>query len=429
MTAGSSNTPRVVVTGVGVVSPVGTGNDAFWQRLVNGQSGIGFLEAFSNLSLPSKLAAEVRDFDPLKYLRQKKMLKVMSRDIQLGVSAAALAMHDAVLSRGAVDPDRLGVAFGAGRISTTPEELAEAAAWCAVDQSFEYDLWGEDSMGQIYPLWLLKQLPNMPACHVAIDHDARGHNNTITSREASALLALSEAVHVIRRGAADCMIVGACGSDIHPIDIARLNLYDNLSRHDDPARACRPFDMNRDGSIVGEGAAAFILEDYDFARARGADIYAEVLAVAAGCDGKGYLNGAGGTGLVRAIQAALRQAQIEPREIGHINADGKSTKRDDLVEARAYHRALGDSAETIPVTGLKSYFGNFDAGSGAVELAGSLLALRHRVVPFTLNYETPDPSCRLNVIHHEPHRLKNLTALSVNRTAMGQSAAAIIRAL
>ncbi len=429
MTAGSSNTPRVVVTGVGVVSPVGTGNDAFWQRLVNGQSGIGFLEAFSNLSLPSKLAAEVRDFDPLKYLRQKKMLKVMSRDIQLGVSAAALAMHDAVLSRGAVDPDRLGVAFGAGRISTTPEELAEAAAWYGVDQSFEYDLWGEDSMGQIYPLWLLKQLPNMPACHVAIDHDARGHNNTITSREASALLALSEAVHVIRRGAADCMIVGACGSDIHPIDIARLNLYDNLSRHDDPARACRPFDMNRDGSIVGEGAAAFILEDYDFARARGADIYAEVLAVAAGCDGKGYLNGAGGTGLVRAIQAALRQAQIEPREIGHINADGKSTKRDDLVEARAYHRALGDSAETIPVTGLKSYFGNFDAGSGAVELAGSLLALRHRVVPFTLNYETPDPSCRLNVIHHEPHRLKNLTALSVNRTAMGQSAAAIIRAL
>ena len=134
-------------------------------------------------------------------------------------------------------------------------------------------------------------------------------------------------------------------------------------------------------------------------------------------------------GLVRAVQSALRKAQIEPQEIGHINAHGKSTKRDDFVESRAYHRSLGSSAERIPVTGMKSYFGNFDAGSGAVELAGSLLALRHRTVPFTLNYETPDPHCRLNVIHHEPYRIKNLTALSVNRTVMGQSAAAIVRAL
>lgn len=429
MTAGSIQIPRVVITGVGVVSPVGIGNDAFWESLISGRSGIGLLKAFPNFNLPSKLAAEVTEFDPLQFLRQKKMLKVMSRDIQLGVSSAALAMRDADLERGHIEPDRLGVVFGAGRISTTPEELAEAADYCTGEKSFDYRLWGEDSMGQIYPLWLLKQLPNMPACHVAIDHDARGPNNTITSREASALLALSEAVYTIQRGSADCMIVGACGSDIHPVDIARLNLYENLSPQDDPTRACRPFDMDRDGCIVGEGAASFVLENYEHARARGADIYAEVLGVAAGCDGKGYLNGAGGTGLVRAIQSALRKAQIDPSEIGHINAHGKSTKRDDLVESRAYHRALGDASERIPVTGLKSYFGNFDAGSGAVELAGSLLALRHGMVPFTLNYETPDPNCRLNVIHHEPYRLKNFTALSVNRTAMGQSAAAIVRAL
>lgn len=429
MTAGSKQLPRVVITGVGVVSPVGIGNDAFWESLILGRSGIGLLKAFPNFNLPSKLAAEVPEFDPLQYLRQRKMLKVMSRDIQLGVSSASLAMRDAGLERGTIDPDRLGVVFGAGRISTTPEELAEAADYCTGEKSFDYRLWGEDSMGQIYPLWLLKQLPNMPACHVAIDHDARGPNNTITSREASALLALSEAVYTIQRDSADCMIVGACGSDIHPVDIARLNLYENLSPQDDPTRACRPFDMDRDGCIVGEGAASFVLENYERAVARGADIYAEVLGVAAGCDGKGYLNGAGGTGLVRAIQSALRKAQIDPSEIGHINAHGKSTKRDDLVESRAYHRALGDASEKIPVTGLKSYFGNFDAGSGAVELAGSLLALRHGMVPFTLNYETPDPNCRLNVIHHEPHRLKNFTALSVNRTAMGQSAAAIVRAL
>jgi 3-oxoacyl-[acyl-carrier-protein] synthase II len=418
-----------VITGVGVVSPVGIGNDPFWSSLVGGRSGIRSLRSFPHEHLPCKLAAEIESFDPLRYLKQRKLLKVMSRDIQLGVSAAALAMEDARLVQGDVDPDRLGVVFGAGPISSAPHELVEAAAACVKGGRFDFDHFGEDCLSLISPLWLLPQLPNMPACHVSIENDARGPNNTITSREASAILALSEAVNTIDRGAADCMIVGACGSDVHPVDIARLWLVENLSRHDDPARACRPFDIDRDGCIPGEGAAAFTVESYEFARRRGANIYAEVLAAAGGCDGRGFQNGAGGTGLVRAIQSAVSQAGIEPREIGHINAHGKATRRDDLVEARAYHRALGTAAETIPVTGLKSYFGTFDAGAGAVELAGSILALRHGSVPFTLNHERPDPECRLNVVHHEPLDLRNRTALSVNRTEMGQSAAAIIRAL
>lgn len=429
MTAGLSNSPRAVITGVGVVSPVGIGIDAFWRNLLAGRSGIGFLKAFPHENLPSKLAAEIADFDPLKYLRQKKMLKVMSRDIQLGVGAASLAMEDAELGRGDIDPDRMGVVYGAGKMSSTPQELAQAAEFCANEDGFDFDLFGEDSMAQICPLWLLRQLPNMPACHVSIEHDARGPNNTITSREASALLALGEAVNMIQRGVVDCMIVGACGANVHPVDIARLNLMEHLSREDDPGHACRPFDINRDGCIVGEGAAAFIVENYEFARARGAEIYAEILAVAGGCDGNGYLNGAGGQGLVRAIESALRKAQLQPEDIGHINAHGKATRRDDVVEARAYHRALGDIATKVPVVGLKSYFGTFDAGSGAVELAGSILALRHGVVPITLNHDNPDPNCRLNVVHDEPCRVQNRVALSVNRTAMGQSVAAIVRSI
>ena len=205
----------------------------------------------------------------------------------------------------------------------------------------------------------------MPACHVAIEHDAQGPNNTITSGEASALLALSEAMRVIAANRADVMIVGACSSNIHPVDIARLNLFDTLSqRAGDPTRACRPFDRDRDGTIVGEGAAVFVVERYEHAIARGADIYAEVLAVSGGCDGHGHRNGAGGTGVVRAIQHVLRRSRIEPHEIGHINAHGKGTQRDDRVESRAYHQSLGDQASRIPVTALKSYFGNFDAGSG-----------------------------------------------------------------
>lgn len=429
MVALKSELPRVVITGVGVVSPVGIGKDAFWRSLLEGRSGIGFLKAFSNERLPCRLAAEIEDFNPLCFVRRKKLLKVMSRDIQLGVGAASLAMSDARLSQGDFDPDRLGVIYGAGRIPSKPQELAGAAAFCTRGDSFHFELFGEECLNQISPLWLLPQLPNMPACHVAIEHDARGPNNTITCREASPLLALAEAVHTIQRGAADCMIVGACGSDVHPVDIARLSLVEDLSHRDDPEKACRPFDIDRNGGILGEGAAAFVIEDYNFARRRGADIYAEVLAAAGGCDGSGDQAAAGGTGLVRSIAAVLRKSGVLPQEIGHINGHGRSTKRDDLLEARAYHRALGSAAETIPVMGLKSYFGTFDAGTGAVELAASVLGLRHGVIPFTRNYETPDPLCGLNVVHAEPLTLKSRTSLKVNRTEMGQSAAAILRAI
>jgi len=421
----------VVVTGLGVASPIGIGNEAFWNSLKAGRCGIDYLRAFPTENLPSKLAAEIDDFDPLNFVTQKKFLKVMSRDIQLGVSAAAMAMADAGLKAGDVDPYRLGVEFGAGRIATAPDELAEAVAHCSGGgETFQFTRWGDDGMGSVAPLWLLRQLPNMPACHVSIEYDARGPNNTITSRDASALLALSEAVGVIQRGAADCMIVGACSSNIDPVDITKLSLYEGLSRRDDdPHRACRPFDFERDGAIVGEGAATFIVEEYSHAVHRDAEIYAEILGVAGGCDGTGYSNGAGGTGLVRAISSALAQSGLRPDELGHINAHGKSTQRDDLVESRAYHRALGDAAESIPVTALKSYFGHFDAGSGAVELAGSLLAIRHGEVPATLSYEIPDPRCRLNIVHDGPMRQNLRTALSVNRTAVGQSAAAVIRAV
>lgn len=422
--------PRVVVTGVGVISPVGIGKDRFWYNLTQGNSGIGLLESLSASGLPSKLAAEIKDFDPRNYVYQKKFLKVMSRDIQLGVCAASLAMKDAGLAAGDVDPDRLGVEFGAGHISFTPDELAEAARDFSDPSLREgYTRWGEDSLGKIAPLWLLRQLPNMPACHVAIEHDARGPNNTITCADASPLLAMQEAMRCINSGRADAMIVGACSSNIHPVDIARISLFDSLSRQDDPQRACRPFDRNRDGTVVGEGAAVFVLENYSHAVARGADIYCEVLAVGAGCDGQGYENGAGGRGLVRAMESAMSRSGITPRDLGHINAHGKSTRRDDWVESRAYHQALGTEAERIPVTALKSFFGNFDAASGAVELAGSILALRKGEIPMTLNYENPDPLCRLNVIRDQPLQLRSSVAMSVNRTAMGQSAAAVLRAV
>ena len=187
-------------------------------------------------------------------------------------------------------------------------------------------------MGRIAPLWLLKRLPNMPACHIAIQHDARGPNNTITSRDASALLALAEGFRVIERGAADAMIVGACSSNIHPVDLTKFNLFEDLSKRDeDPQSACRPFDATRDGTIVGEGSAAFVIERFEHAVRRGAPIYAEVLGVGAGCDGASLAPGTGGRGISHAVKSALRRAEIQPREIGHINAHGKSTQQLSLI--------------------------------------------------------------------------------------------------
>jgi len=413
---------RVVVTGIGVVSPIGIGSEAFWSSLHKGRGGIERLQTYHGDSLPTKLAAEVSDFDPLQYLPSQKVLKVMSRDIQLGVAASHMAIVDAGLNRGMLAPERVGVSFGAGRISSRPEELSEAAR--------SHGDWNQDSLERITPMWLLKRLPNMPACHVSIGLDARGPNNTITSRDTSALLAMAEGVGVIERGAADCMVVGASASFIHPVDLVKLGLVEMLSqRDDDPANACRPFDAARDGTVLGEGAAAFVIERLDHARARGVNCYAEILGVGAGCDGRrGSDPDHAGEGLVHAITAALAGAGLAPGDLGHINAQAKGAPVEDRVEALALQRVLGDRAAAVPVTALKSYFGHFDAGSGAVELAGSLLALRHRFLPATLGFRSPDPGCELDIVSGEGRALENPVALSINRCVFGQSAAVVVRA-
>lgn len=422
---------RIVITGLGIVSPIGIGKDAFWAGLSEGRSAIRHLSSIPNANLFSKMGAEILDFQPEEHLYHKKLIKVMSRDMQLGVASASMAYKDSGVGAEYYDPEKVGVVFGSGHISTTPQELIEAARESDDPEELQQmTRWGEDRMGKIPPLWLLKQLPNMPACHVAIEHNAQGPNNTITSRESSALLALGEARRTILRGAADCMIVGACSSPIDPIDLARLNLFESLSRREDePHKACRPFDRDRDGTVLGEGAATFVLETYENALRRGANIYGELLAVGAGCDTSRVDQPGKGEGLSNAINQCLKQSRIEPREIGHINAHGKSTQWDDYLEAQAYRRSFGDVADTIPVIGLSSYFGSFDAGTGAVELAGSLLALNHAELPMTLNYDNPDPRCKLNVVGEPSRRLSNSLALSVNRTNLGQSAACLIRTI
>lgn len=411
---------EVVVTGLGVLSPIGIGREALWAALCRGQSGVGPIRSFDASALPVRIAAELRDFDPKRYVANRKQLKVMCRDAQLGVAAARLACREAGVETGKIDPDRFGVVLGADRICASLDDSEPTYRACIVEGRFDFGRWGAEGMAASFPLNFLKVLPNMIASHVSIIHDARGPNNTIHQSEASSLLAISEAMGVIQRGAADVMLAGGASSQISPFDAIRHCIMGNLShRQDDPPAAMRPFDADRDGQVWGEGAAVFVLESRLHAEARGATIFARLLGAASACDPPA---GESGWGLRRAMQLALRQAKIDVAQLGHLNAHGLSTQEGDRIEARAIHEVTPD----VPVTAPKSYFGNLGAATGAVEMAVSVLALGAGLVPGTLNYHRPDPSCPIQVIGGEPLNSAKPSALLVNRTAVGQAVALVL---
>jgi len=418
-----SQSIEVVVTGIGVVSPIGIGKESFWAALCAGQSGIGKIKSFDPEGLPVAIAAEIDDFDPRPFVAKRKNLKVMCRDAQLGVAASSLACEDANLAIGDVDPERFGVVLGADRICSTMEESEQGYRACMVDGRFDYHRWATEGMAGIFPLNLLKVLPNMLASHISITHDARGPNNTIHHAEVSGLAAVGEAAAVIRRGAADAMLAGGASSQMAPLDCVRRCVMGILSRQQvDPAAAVRPFDADRDGQVWGEGAAIFVLENRRHAEARGADILAHLLSYATTFEPHSHTGVPQGIGLRRAMRLALDRAGIGGRQLGHVNAHGLSTVQDDQIEARA----LLDVVPSVPVTAPKSFFGNLGAAGGAMEMAASVLALDAAVVPATLNYQRPDPSCPLQVIRDEPMHSMPMPALLVNRTWNGQAAAAVV---
>jgi len=417
-----SSLPEVVITGIGVVSPIGIGYEAVERSLASGTSGVRPLELFDSDEFAVRVGAEVIDFDPKLYVTPRKSLKVMSRQIQLAFAAAQMASQAAGVGPDAVQADRLGVVFGADMIPIEPNELADAFRSCIRDGKFAFDRWDERAMAEMFPLWLLKYLPNMPACHVAIAHDARGPNNTIVLAEASSLLAIAEGMHVIERGLADVMIVGGTGSRLHPLTWACRDNVLHSPRRDQPSQISRPFDADRDGMVYGEGSAAFILESRKFAEARGAKIFGRIMSCANYYEpctpGRPFQ----GNAIRSAITQSLRNAQIEPRDLGHVNAHGLSTVEHDKAEARAIRETLGD----VPVTALKSYFGNLGGGTGAVEMIGSLAAFQTGHIPYTLNYQHADPACPVNVVQGAPHATNRHTALVLNQTSMGQAVAMVL---
>jgi 3-oxoacyl-[acyl-carrier-protein] synthase II len=419
---GQSKKSTAVITGAGVVCPIGIGVDSFWQSLMDGRSGIGPFPLLRETPMPVRFGGYIGDFEPKQHVQPRKSLKVMSREVQLGFAAAALAVTDAELTRPVTNPDRFGVVFGSDMIYCELSELAEVYRNCLVDQEFDFGRWGEQAMSDMNPLWLLKYLPNMVACHIGIAHDARGHNNTITLGEASSLIALAEAVRVIERGHADVMITGGTGSRLSMTALMYRGDGDLSHRVDNPIAASRPFDSDRDGIVNGEGAGAFVLESRSHAEARGARILVEVAGCGVGHEPRSNGDCEAASGIRRAITLALADSQLERGALDHVNARGLSSVAEDAAEARVISDLLGD----VPVTAPKSYFGSLGAGTGAVEMAASVIAFDRGEVPATMNYETPDPRCPINVISGRPKRIEREAAVVLNQAGTGQAAAVVL---
>jgi 3-oxoacyl-[acyl-carrier-protein] synthase II len=415
---------RAVITGIGILSPLGLDAASTWSAMNAGQSGVRALTLFDASQYPVSFGGELPGFDARKALagkEERKAIKMMARPIIVGVAGANAAMADAGIKKGQLDPDRFGVEFGSSLIPTDLDDLIQAAAIAFKGAPGEVDFakWGKEGIPTIQPLWMLKYLPNMVACHTSIFHDARGPNNSVTQTDVAGLLAMGEAFRILQRDKADFFLTGAGDAKLNVLSLSRQCLFADLSRRaDTPQKACRPFDKDRDGAVIGEGAGVFALEELDHAKKRGAKIYGELIGFGAAFD-RDFT----GDGIVRAIGAAMKQADVTPTDIDHVNAHGQSTVKGDAWEARAIAKVFG---KDMPVFAGKSYMGSLSAAAAPVELTASLFAMRDGTLPPTLNYETPDPECPINVIR-EPRKVQKPHVLKLSMTELGQVGAAVVR--
>lgn len=419
--------PRdVVVTGLGVVSPLGVGCESFWANLQSGASGVSVLPEFVDSGLPFRFGGLVSGFDGKDFVQPRKTLKVMSREIQIGYSSAILAMRNAGLEKGSVEPERLGVVMGSELLYGELEELREAFIAASPNHEFQWPLWADSAMKNLFPLWMLKYLPNMAACHIGIAHDARGPNNSIVQGDVSSLLAIAESASVIRRGHADVVITGGSGSYVAYAAIAFRGWQHLTAWTGDGQVVPRVFDKRHDGFVLGEGAGSLVLESREHAEKRGAKILAEV----AGTSSRFQKPLAAGDraavqpthGIVASIEAAMKAANLTPDQLGHVAAGSSGIPEADRAEAQAIAKTLGD----VPVTAYKSRFGHLGAGSSAVEAVAAVLAMQHGMVPVTRNCETLDPACPIRVVTEKtggPVTGRPASALVLSQAPMGQCAA------
>ena len=420
---------RVVITGMGCITPLGTRPEQLWERLQNGESGVGYTEAFDASEFPTKFSAEVRDWSIADEGEDSELWSSRGRHSNFAAGAAKQAVSAADIV-GNVDPLRFGVYLGSGEGQQNFDAFAKMilAAMDDGDESLDVAAFVKKGIEILNPIDELEQEPNMPAAHLASMFDAQGPNINCLTACAASSQAIGEARELIRRGDVDVMLSGGTHSMIHPFGVTGFNLLTALStRNDNPQAASRPFDRDRDGFVLGEGAAMLVLEELEHARSRGAEIYGEI---------KGYGSTADafritdthpeGRGAIRCIQSALDDAGIVAEQIQYINAHGTGTSVNDKVETLAIKQALGETAYKIPVSSTKSMMGHLIAAAGATEVIVCLLAMRDGVLPPTINYENPDPDCDLDYIPNEARQSKCEYALSNSFGFGGQNISLIL---
>jgi 3-oxoacyl-[acyl-carrier-protein] synthase II len=400
-----SKNRRVVVTGLGVVSPVGNTVHDFWKSILEGRSGVKRLQAFDPAHFSCKIAAEVKDFHPTSYLTPKEM-KRMDRFVQFAVVSAKMALADSRLDMSKEDPTRIGVMIGSGIGGLHTVEAEHS----------QYIRYGEEKgPDRISPFLIPMLIVNMASGQVSISLGLKGPNSTVATACATGNHAIGDAMRIIQRGEADAMMCGGSEAATTHMGFGGFCALKALSTayNDEPERASRPFDKNRDGFVMGEGAGVVFLEDMEHAVKRNAPIYCELIGY--GMSGDAYHMTAPdptGDGGVRCITASIKDAGIKPEEVDYINAHGTSTNYNDKIETLAIKKVFGDHARKLAVSSTKSVMGHLLGAAGGVEMIVCALALKEGIMPPTINYETPDPECDLDYVPNKPRAAKIKVALS-----------------
>jgi 3-oxoacyl-[acyl-carrier-protein] synthase II len=422
---------RVVITGMGAVTPLGHSVAETFQAQIQGRSGVGRISRFNARTFPTTFAAEVKNFDLGRFIPDPSRWRHSGVNSQFAAAAGRQALDDAGLaSNGRVDRDRFGVYLGSGEGIQDFQNLTAliAKSYRPETRSIDTACFATGAMEKFHAGHEAEQELHTTAAHLAAHFDLRGPNfNCLTACAASAQ-AVGEAVEMIRHGEADAMLAGGSHSMIHPLGVTGFNRLTALStRNASPEQASRPFDLNRDGFVLGEGAAMVVLEDLEHARRRGAQIYAEMTGYGSTADAFAATDShPEGRGAIACMRLALKDARLGPTEVGYINAHGTSTKVNDRVESLAIKQVFGEAAARVPVSSTKSMTGHLIAAAGATELITCVEVLRRGVIPPTINYETPDPECDLDYVPNVAREVRVRHALSNSFGFGGQNISVIV---
>ena len=420
---------RVVITGIGCVTPLGLGVEPLWKNLMVGASGVGLTTVFDASRFPTKISAEVRNWDISDEGQDAARWRFCGRHTKFAAGAALQAMKDAGLPHGLpADPTRLGVYLGSGEGQQDFDSFTRMMNAAITGDVLDVAKFTKEGLETLHPLAEVEQEPNMPAGHLAGLFDAQGPNLNCLTACAASSQAIGEAAEIVRRGEADVMLSGGTHSMIHPFGVTGFNLLTALStRNDEPARASRPFDNERDGFVLGEGAAMVVLEELEHAKRRGAHIHGELIGYGSTADAYRITDThPEGRGASSCIRLALADAGLGLHDIDYINAHGTSKSVNDRVETLAIKNVFGEHAYKIPVSSTKSMMGHLIAAAGATELIVCLLAIRDGMLPPTINYENPDPDCDLDYVPNKARAGKCDRALSNSFGFGGQNISLIV---